>query len=47
MKDAWIDENSTKLATLEEFISFSEEDVIRIKHDDSVIVHQAPCIEFV
>lgn len=39
MEDAGVDEDCTKLATLEQFISFLEEKVIRIEHDHPVIVH--------
>lgn len=47
MEDAGVDEDSTKLATLEQLICVLEEEVIGIKHYHPVIVHQAPNIEFV
>lgn len=47
MEDARINEDSTKLATLEQFISFLEEKVVSIKHDNPVIIYEAPRIKFV
>lgn len=47
VKDAWIDKYSTKLATLEEFIGFSDKNVVWIKHDYSLILHKTPCMKFV
>ena len=47
MKDAGIDEYSTELATLEEFIGFSDKNVVRIKHDYSLILNETPCVKLV
>ena len=47
MKDAGVDEDSTKLATLEQLIGFVKEKIIRIDHDDPIILHKTPCVEFV
>lgn len=47
MKDAGINENCTKLATLEQLVCFLKEKVVGIKHNHPVIVHKGPSIEFV
>lgn len=47
MEDAWVNEDRTKLATLEQLIGFVEEEIVRVEHDDTIIVHQAPCIELI
>ena len=47
MEDAGVDENCTKLATLEQLIGFLEEEVVGVEHNHPVVVHQAPRIEFV
>lgn len=47
VENAGINEDSTKLATLEKFISLLEEKVVSIKHDNPVIIYEAPCVKFV
>ena len=47
MKDARIDEYSTELATLEEFIGLSDKNVVRIKHDHPLILNETPCVKLV
>lgn len=39
MEDAGVDENSTELATLEQLVCFSEEEVVGIKHNHPLVVH--------
>lgn len=47
MEDARIDEHGTELATLEQFVSLSKEEVVHVEHDDPLIVYQVPRIELV
>lgn len=47
MKVARVDKDRTKLSTLEQLISLLKKEIISIEHDDPIIFHQVPCIEFV
>lgn len=47
MEDAGIDEDGAELATLEQFVGLLEEEVVRIQHDNPLVLDQAPCIELV
>jgi hypothetical protein len=47
VENARIDKSSTKLAALEEFISLLEEQVVCIKHNDTLVFRQSPSINLV
>lgn len=47
VEDAGVDEDSTKLATLEQFVTFAEEEVVGVEHDHSIILDKLPCVQFV
>lgn len=47
MEDAWVDEDSTKLATEEQLICAIEEKIVGVEHHNTVILSQAPCVELV
>jgi hypothetical protein len=47
VENARVDKGSTKLPTLKEFISLLEEQVVRIKHDNTLVLSQTPSINLV
>ena len=47
MEDARVDEDGTELATEEELVRISEEDIVDIEHHDALVLYQPPCIQLV
>lgn len=47
VEDTRVDENCTKLTTLEELVRLLKEEVVGIQHHHPIVVYQAPCVQFV
>ena len=47
MEDARVDEDGAELATEEELVRISEEDIVNIKHHDALVLYKSPCIQLV
>lgn len=47
MEDTGVDEDSTELPTLEKLVCPLEEEIVGVKHDHPLVIHQAPSIELV
>jgi hypothetical protein len=47
VEDARVDEDSTKLATLEELVGVLEKEIVDIKHYNTVIIRERPSVELV
>lgn len=44
VEDTRVDENCTKLTTLEELVGLLKEEVVGIQHHHPIVVYQAPCV---
>lgn len=47
VEDAGVDEDGTKLATLEEFVRVLEEEVVGIQHHYALVLHKLPRVQLV
>lgn len=47
VEDAGIDEHGTELPALKQLVGLLEEEVVRVQHDNPLVLNQAPRIELV